>query len=150
MTALYAERASIILKSQLFGLYQIVAMLTLIPIVGLYGAAIATGTLHLFRNLWVWWQVRESAKWLNYREAVVSGTVIWVSAVVVCEATRRLLQIPTVIHLVIGALVCAVALLIYARSAAISPSDRDLLGNVLHGRESVLLRWVGLAPPPRV
>src|ERR1700722_7359638 len=45
MAAQYTEKMSVMLKSQLFGIYQIVAMLTLVPLAGVYGAAIATGTL---------------------------------------------------------------------------------------------------------
>jgi O-antigen/teichoic acid export membrane protein len=51
--AQYQERASLILKSQLFGIYQICCMLLLVPALGLLGAAIATGTYHLLRNLFV-------------------------------------------------------------------------------------------------
>ena len=146
MTALYAERASLILRSQLFGLYQIVAMLTLIPLLGLYGAAIATGTLHLFRNLWVWWHVRGTARWLNLRAALTRGATIWIGAIAVCMLIKLVFKAPPVVNLVAGAVVCAAALLVYIRSAAISRSDREILGGVLHGRESAMLRWLGLAP----
>jgi O-antigen/teichoic acid export membrane protein len=146
MTALFAERASLILKSQLFGLYQVAAMLILVPILGLYGAAIATGTLHLFRNLWVWWHVRDSARWTNFRPAVASGILIWALAIGVCMAGNAVLKAPPMVHLIVGALVCAVATLIYLRSPAICESDRQILAGVLHGRESTLLRWFGLAP----
>jgi O-antigen/teichoic acid export membrane protein len=146
MTALYAERASLILKSQLFGLYQIVAMFTLIPILGLYGAAIATGTLHLFRNLWVWWHVRATARWLNFRAAITTGTLIWAVAIGASMSLKLMLRAPAVVHLVTGSVICAGAFLVYARSPAISNSDREILGSVLHGRESVVLRWLGLAP----
>jgi O-antigen/teichoic acid export membrane protein len=146
MTALYAERASLILKSQLFGLYQIAAMLILVPILGLYGAAIATGTLHLFRNLWVWWQVRDSARWTNFRAAVMMGTVIWAVAIGACFAIEAILKAPALVHLGAGAIICTGATLIYLRSSAISDSDRQILGGVLHGREFKLLHWLGLAP----
>jgi O-antigen/teichoic acid export membrane protein len=146
MVALYAEKASLILKSQLFGFYQVVAMLILIPVAGLYGAAVATGTLHLFRNLWVWWNVRATARWTNFRAAVTSGFIIWGSAIGVCFILKSLLRAPPIINLLIGAMVCAVAALVYIRSPAISTSDREMLGGVLHGRESVALRWLGVLP----
>jgi O-antigen/teichoic acid export membrane protein len=146
MTALYDERASLILKSQLFGIYQIVAMFALIPLMGLYGAAIATGTLHLFRNLWVWWHVRATARWLNFRAAVTAGGLIWAIAIGASMTIKVTLKVPALIHLVVGAMVCAAALLVFARSSAISSSDREILASVLHGRESMLLRWLGLAP----
>jgi O-antigen/teichoic acid export membrane protein len=146
MVALYAEKATLILKSQLFGLYQVAAMLLLIPLAGLYGAAIATGTLHLFRNLWVWWNVRATARWTNFRAAAASGVLIWGSAIGLCFALKSMLRMPPIIDLIVGAVVCAVAGLIYIRSPAISRSDREILGGVMHGRESIALRWLGVLP----
>jgi O-antigen/teichoic acid export membrane protein len=146
MIALYAENAALILRSQLFGLYQVAAMLVLIPAAGLYGAAIATGTLHLFRNLWVWHKVRATARWTNVRAAVSSGLMIWTSAVAVCLLLRAVLKLPPIADLMCGAIVCVVAGLIFIRSPAISTSDRRILGGVLHGREAKLLQWLGLLP----
>jgi O-antigen/teichoic acid export membrane protein len=150
MTALYGERASLILKSQLFALYQIVAMLVLVPLMGLYGAAIATGTLHLFRNLWVWWYVRDRARWTNFRAAVTVGGLIWGLATAACFAIKLSWDLPPLAQLVAGGTICAIATLIHLRSPALSSSDREILGGVLHGRESRMLRWLGLAPeaPP--
>jgi O-antigen/teichoic acid export membrane protein len=146
MTALYAERASLILKSQLFGLYQIAAMFTLIPMMGLYGAATATGTLHLFRNLWVWWHVRQTARWLNCRAAILTGAGIWGAVVALCLSLKHLLPAWPALQLVVGGAICAVGCLLFIRSAAISNSDRELLSGVLHGKESALIRRLGLAP----
>jgi O-antigen/teichoic acid export membrane protein len=146
MTALYGERASLILRSQLFAIYQVVAMFTLVPLFGLYGAAIATGTLHLFRNLWVWWHVRDTARWLNVRSALGIGCVIWGVAIAVCFAIKFAWHTQPVVQLVIGAVVCMIGTLAYLRSAAMAQSDREIIAAVLHGRESRILRWVGLAP----
>jgi O-antigen/teichoic acid export membrane protein len=146
MMALYSEQATLILKSQLFGLYQIAAMLLLVPAAGLYGAAIATGTLHLFRNMWVWWKVRATARWTNFPAAVANGILIWGSAVALCVAFKTVLRVPPVISMISGAIVCALAALIYVRSRAFSASDRAILGGVLHGREVILLRWLGITP----
>jgi O-antigen/teichoic acid export membrane protein len=145
MTALYGEQASLILKSQLFGLYQIAAMLTLIPLIGLYGAAIATGTLHLFRNLWVWWHVRKTARWTNAGAALRAGCLIWGGAMALCWCVKMQLHAPDIVQLCLGALICAIALLLYVRSAAVSTSDRGILSGVLHGRESAILGWLGLS-----
>jgi O-antigen/teichoic acid export membrane protein len=147
MTARYAERASLILKSQLFGLYQFAAMFALIPLLGLYGAAIATGTLHLFRNLWIWWHVRAEARWLNAREALIAGIAIWGGAIAVCLGIKRIVAGPPIVQLTCGGLVMIAGLALYVRSRAICASDRELLAGVLHGRESALLRWLGLVAP---
>jgi O-antigen/teichoic acid export membrane protein len=146
MMALYAENAGLILKSQLFGLYQIAAMLVLVPILGLYGAAISTGTLHLFRNLWVWWKVRSTARWLNFRAAATAGLLIWGPAIALCLGLKSIMKAGPLVSLIVGAGVCAVATLIYVRSPALADSDRQILGSVLHGREGALLRWIGILP----
>ncbi|HEY6454251.1 MAG TPA: lipopolysaccharide biosynthesis protein [Steroidobacteraceae bacterium] len=146
MTALYGERPSLILRSQLFAIYQVVAMFTLVPLFGLYGAAIATGTLHLFRNLWVWWHVRNTARWLNVRAALGVGCVIWGVAIALCFGIKFVWHTPPLVQLLIGAVVCVIGTLVYLRSAAMAQSDREIIAGVLHGRESRILRWVGLAP----
>jgi O-antigen/teichoic acid export membrane protein len=146
MTALFDERASLILRSQLFAIYQVVAMFTLVPLFGLYGAAIATGTLHLFRNLWVWWHVRDTARWLNVRAALVTGGAIWCTAIACCFAVKWTWHTPPMVQLAFGVLICVIAMLVYVRSSAMARSDREIIASVLHGRESRVLRWVGLAP----
>jgi O-antigen/teichoic acid export membrane protein len=146
MLALHAEKASLILKSQLFGVYQVVAMLALIPVMGLYGAAIATGTLHLFRNLWVWWKMRHTARWLNFGAAVRFGFAIWGAAALVCFLLKILLPLPAIAQVALGLLVCTGGVLLFLRSGAISQSDREIMANLMHGRESRLLHRLGLAP----
>jgi O-antigen/teichoic acid export membrane protein len=147
MVAQYIERASIILKSQLFGLYQIVAMLTLIPIAGLYGAALATGMLHLFRNAYVWWRVRDHARWLNWGPATLFAVLIWGSCIGICYGVKALTNWPAIANMACGALICGLAGLIYIRGPGIARSDREILGGVLHGREAVWLRRLGLLVP---
>ena len=43
LAAQYAEKAHVILLSKVFGVFNLLAMLALIPILGVYGAALATG-----------------------------------------------------------------------------------------------------------
>jgi O-antigen/teichoic acid export membrane protein len=146
MLALHAENASLILKSQLFGLYQIAAMLVLIPLMGLYGAAIATGTLHLFRNLWVWWKMRQTARWLNFGAAMRNGFAIWGGAALTCFLLKAVVPLPSIAQVAMGVLVCGAGVLLFVRSGAIAQSDREILANLMHGRESALLNRLGLAP----
>jgi len=146
MVAQYTEQAAIILKSQLFGLYQIAAMLTLIPILGLYGAAAATGTLHLFRNAYVWWRVRRYAHWVNWAPALASGAGIWGAAIGTCYALRAATNLSPILNLISGAIICGFAAMIYIRGPALTRSDREILAGVLHGRESRILGWLGLVP----
>jgi O-antigen/teichoic acid export membrane protein len=146
--AQYEERASLILSSQLFGIYQIICMLLLVPRAGLLGAAVATGTLHLFRNLFVWWRVRRLARWINFRAALVWTLGIWTPATLLCVALRNLPG-PPYAALSCGLLVCAVATLAFACSPALCASDRDLLGKLFHGREAKLLRALRILERPQ-
>lgn len=142
--AQYHERAALILGSQLFGIYQIGCMLILIPLIGLLGAAIATGTYHLFRNLFVWWQVRRDARWLNFPAVVTWATLVWGGAILVCLGLKKVIDAPPLVALGCGVLVCGLAALAYVRTPALSRSDRELLGQVFHGREAHLLHRLGV------
>jgi O-antigen/teichoic acid export membrane protein len=142
--AQYRERASLILLSQAFGIYQIAGMLLLVPAAGLLGAAVATGSYHLFRNLFVWWNVRRDARWLNFRAVVAYGVLIWGGAIAACLALKGAMAVSPLVALTCGAAICAFALIVYVRSPALSRSDRELLAQLFHGREARLLQRLGL------
>jgi O-antigen/teichoic acid export membrane protein len=145
--AQYEERASLIMISQIFGLYQIACMILFVPVVGLLGAAIATGTFHLFRNLFVWWNVREHARWLNFPAVLLWNPLVWGGAVGLCIALRHLLPGPPIVAMAAGALICGLALLLYVRTPALCASDRELLAQLFHGREGRLLHKLGVLAP---
>jgi O-antigen/teichoic acid export membrane protein len=142
--AQYRERAALILASQLFGIYQVICMVALIPLLGLLGAAVATGTYHLFRNLFVWWRVRNDARWLNFRAVVISGTLVWGVALLACFELKRLFPAPPVVAVACGVVVCGLATLVYLRTPALARSDRELLAQLFHGREARLLHRLGV------
>jgi len=146
MVAQYKEKASIVLVSQAVGLYQVAAMLVLVPLFGLAGAATATGTFHLFRNLFVWWHVRHEAVWTNFRSFLGAALAIWGTAVWLCLTLREALHVPALLSMALGLVVCAAAALVHLRSPAVCDSDRRILANILHGGESRALKWVGLFP----
>jgi hypothetical protein len=130
--------------SQAFGIYQVCCMMVLVPTLGLLGAALATGTYHLFRNLCVWWNVRHDARWLNVRAVLGYTAVIWGGAVLACYDLKRMIGGPPLLTMGCGVVVCALAGLLYVRSPALSRSDRDLLGQLFHGREAWVLEKLGL------
>jgi hypothetical protein len=147
LVAQYHERAGMMLASELFGLYQVGAMLVLIPALGLYGAALSSGTFHALRNFWIWWQMRRQVQWRNIKGVLTMGVVIWGSVVAVCSLMRMFLpRLPAIVQLTIGVMACGVGALAYIRSSGISQSDREILATLMHGREARLLRWLGLAP----
>jgi O-antigen/teichoic acid export membrane protein len=144
LVAQYMEKASIILYSKVFSIYNIAAMLMLLPFAGLYGAAIATGTAQLMKNLFIWWFVRRIARWTNWMAVSVSALAIWGGAVALCLGLKHVTSWPPIFDLLGGMLVVGVGWLLYIRSPAVSHSDREILGNLLHGREARILRWVGV------
>jgi O-antigen/teichoic acid export membrane protein len=146
LMAQYYERASTILVSEVFGLYQIAAMLILVPAFGLYGAALSTGSFHLLRNLFVWWRLRDRVRWMNARAVLAMSVLVWGAVIAVCLLLRRFTALPPIVDLIMGAVLCGMGVLVYVRTPAISQSDREILANVLHGREGRLLRWFGVLP----
>jgi O-antigen/teichoic acid export membrane protein len=147
LVAQYHERAGLMLASELFGLYQFAAMLVLIPALGLYGAALSSGSFHALRNFWIWWQLRRQVQWRNTKGVLVMGLLVWGSAVAICSVLRMALpQLPPIVQMLIGGAVCGLGALAFLRSAGISQSDREILSNLMHGREARVLRWLGLAP----
>jgi O-antigen/teichoic acid export membrane protein len=151
LVAQYHERAGLMLASELFGLYQVGAMLVLIPALGLYGAALSSGSFHALRNFWIWWQLRRQVRWRNIQGVLVMGLLVWGSVVGVCSLLRMALpHLPALVQMLIGGVVCGIGTLAFLRSAGISRSDREILANLMHGREARVLRWLGLAPPGQV
>jgi O-antigen/teichoic acid export membrane protein len=148
LVAQYHERAGLMLASELFGLYQVGAMLVLIPALGLYGAALSSGSFHALRNFWIWWQLRRQVQWRNIKGVLVMGLLVWGSVVGICSLLRAALPpLPPLVEMLIGGMVCGLGALAFLRSPGISQSDREVLANLMHGREARVLRWLGLAPP---
>ena len=142
--AQYTERVSILLYSKVFAFYNVAAMLLLLPVAGLLGAAIATGSANLMKNLFIWWFVRRMARWTNWAAVSVSILAIWGGAVLLCLGLKSITEWPPVVDLIAGACVVGLAWLFYVRSPALSHSDREILGNVLHGPEARILGWIGV------
>ena len=151
LVAQYHERAGLMLASELFGLYQVGAMLVLVPALGLYGAALSTGSFHALRNFWIWWQLRRQVQWRNIKGVLAMGLLVWGSVIIVCSLLRMFLpQLPAIAQMALGGVICGLGALAFLRSPGISQSDREMLANLMHGREARLLRWLGLAPRGQV
>src|SRR5262245_5781134 len=147
LVAQYQEKASIILLSKIFAIYNAVALLALVPIAGVYGAAIATGSAQMMKNLFIWWHVRGAARWTNLGAVITMAVIIWGPCALACFALKSLLHLPPLWDLMIGAALCGLGALLYVRSPALSQSDRHILASVFHGREGRILTWLGIARP---
>jgi len=149
LIAQYAEKSATILLSKLSLIYNVLSMLVLLPAFGLYGAAISTGTATLMKNLFIWWHVRDTARWINLRSVVLMVVFLWGTLIGACYAIKAVLPAPPIVQMLIGGVLCLAATLLYIRSPAIAESDRQLLAQLLHGREAALLAKLGLAPSGR-
>jgi O-antigen/teichoic acid export membrane protein len=146
LVAQHAEKSSIVLLSKVFVIYNVAAILVLVPIIGVLGAAIAHGSAQLLKNLFIWWYVRHVARWTNLLAVATVSLVVWGGVVAVGYGLKALIHVPAIVHMGLGVVLCGLAWLIYVRSPALSPSDREILGGVLQGREARFLRWLGVLP----
>ena len=146
LVAQYEEKAEIILLSKIFVGYNIVAMILLLPILGIYGAILARGSAEAFKNLFIWWRVRSTARWTNAKAVLVTALLLWGAIALACFESKRLFSASPIVNVAIGAVLCGIGMLVYVRSPAIGASDRLILATVLHGRESKLLQLLGLIP----
>jgi O-antigen/teichoic acid export membrane protein len=150
LVAQYEEKPAVLLLSKFSALYGVLTMLALVPILGLFGAAISTGTAQLLKNLFVWWHVRHNARWLNFRAALGASLLIWGSAVALCVVLKSAVVASPIVNLACGVVICSLAVLAHVRSPAVAPTDREILGSVFQGRESRIMSWLGLLPSRRV
>jgi O-antigen/teichoic acid export membrane protein len=144
LAAQYAERAAIVLISKIFGIYNIVALLALIPVLGVYGAALASGSGVLLKNLFIWWHVRRIARWKNWLSLMLAAFGFWASFYILAQIMKLSVPWSPITILSLGVVLWGVFVLAYIRSSALCQSDRKILAGVMHGRESNLLRLLGL------
>jgi hypothetical protein len=107
-----------------------------------YGAALATGTCEILKNLFIWWPVRHTARWTNFWAAMGSTVLCWGVFYALCSTLKSQLTIAPLAHLLLGAALCLVAAAVYIRTPVLCSSDRAILGSVLQGKER---RWLKLA-----
>lgn len=147
LVAQYREKAGVVLFSKIFAVYNVAAMALLVPALGVYGAALASGTAQVMKNGFIWWHVRRSAVWTNAWRVLACGIGIWGAAVLVCLSLKSLVDVPVLVQLLMGAVVFCMAGMLYVRSSALSSSDRQILATVMKGKGERALRYVGLLPP---
>ncbi len=144
LVAQYEEKTGVQLLSKVFAGYNVLAMLLLIPRLGLYGAAIASGSAQLLKNVFVWWYVRRRAVWLNAASSLSSSLLLW-SATALCGlAIDRLLPMAPLLQLAVGIVLFGLVTLAFLRGPALCRTDRELILRLFPGREMRLLRALGL------
>jgi O-antigen/teichoic acid export membrane protein len=148
LVAQYEEKAKIQLLSKIFAGYNVLAMLLLIPYLGLYGAAIASGSAQALKNLFVWWHVRERAVWINGLTTFSWSVALWGGAVGICLLIKSFIPGPSLVQLLLGGGVFACVFLISIRSPVLCQTDRELFVRLFQGRETRLLKLLGFVNPP--
>jgi O-antigen/teichoic acid export membrane protein len=144
LVAQYEEKAGTLLLSKVFAGYNVLAMLVLVPYLGILGAAISGGSAQTLKTFFIWWRVRKRARWLNARAAVLSSLVLWSLTVVLCEATKWVLPPSPLVRLLIGVAIFVPAALVFVRTPALSQSDREILRSVMPDKAARLMQRVGL------
>lgn len=144
LVAQYQEKAATLLLSKVFALYNVAALLLLIPAMGVAGAAVASGSAQVMKYAFIWWRVRRLARWTNFSSAVTASAALWGGVLVACLLLRQAAGDWLLVQLGIGACVVALAALVHLRGPALSSADRRILSTVMAGRESGLLRKLGI------
>lgn len=142
LVAQLKEKAHVLLASKIFGLYNIAGLVVLIPMLGIAGAMLASGSAVLMKNLFIWWFVRDIAVWKDASRFLGVTLLIWLPFVG-AAALVRLLETPPLAELVIGAGVWAAFFGAYVRFGALSAEQRKLISTLFPGRETKLLRAFG-------
>lgn len=148
LVAQYEEKAHIQLLSKVFAIYNVIALLVLIPYMGIYGAAVAIGSSQILKNSFVWWYVRGRAVWINAAASIASSIFFWGVATAVCLGLKSLIGGPPLLHLILGTVIFGGVAFIYVRGPILCRSDRDLLLRLFQGKEARMLRILGLLDSP--
>jgi O-antigen/teichoic acid export membrane protein len=146
LVAQYKEKAGIILISKTFTVYNVIAMLLLLPLIGLSGAVLATGSAQIMKSLFVWWHVRDIARWVEMGKVLLSGLCVWGTVVIIGFSLKAILALPSVLHLIIGGALCALGGIVYVRTPALTRSDRAVLAAVAKGKERRVFELLGIVP----
>ena len=144
MVAQYHEKAHIILLSKFFAVVNFALLLVMVPLYGVYGAALATGSSTVAKNLFIWWHVRSTAIWNHALASIGASVSIWGGAVALALFVKSVWPVGPLWHLVAGVGFFALAGLLLLRSPALSADDRSILAAVLKGRESRVLTMLGI------
>ena len=142
LTAQYAEKAFVVLLSKIFGAVNLLAMMVLIPALGVYGAALATGVCEVLKNLFIWWPVRNTARWTNFWAAMGWTVLCWGVFYLLCSVLKSQLPIAPIAQLLLGAAICLAVAAVFVRTPVLCSSDRAILSSVFQGAER---RWLKLA-----
>lgn len=138
-----AEKAGIVLASKLFVVYNVLALLWLIPRFGILGAAIATGTAAVFKETFIWWHVRELASFRGMGRFFAISLAYWIGFVAMSLFMQDFIE-NSLAELVMGTLLLAGFTFLYMRLPLTSPSERQFLRTALPERAVDVFSRIGV------
>jgi O-antigen/teichoic acid export membrane protein len=129
------EKKEIVLRASVFALYNLVMDIILIPIYGIMGAAVATGSASVFLYLYVWATFRYSLK-MDIGFPFAAGTRILVNTAVMAVITALFLRyVDSAVMVIAAAVLGAVVYVISSYfNKAFSEDERRLINENL-GRQ---------------
>jgi O-antigen/teichoic acid export membrane protein len=126
------------------GVYNIVANLVLIPIFGIGGAIFASGTAGLLKNLFIWWFVRDLARWKHAIPFLLRSTAVWSTYVLIATFVGKSLAERPAAVLLIGLALWLPFCLLYFRSGVLNAEHKGLIKKLFSGSEQRWLRILGV------
>ena len=144
LVAQLEEKAQFILASKIFGVVGIGASVLLIPMAGVVGAVLASGTAIVLKNLFLWWFVRDVARWTDAARFVSRSALVWAAFAGLALLHRAWLADHPVTMLLTALALWSPFLLLQVRTAA-TPEHRAIIAGMFSGPERRALQWLGLS-----
>lgn len=144
LVAQLKEKAHVILGSRILSLYNVAALIVLIPRMGIAGAMLASGSAHLMKHVFIWWFVRDLAVWKGAWRFVGRTALAWTPFVALSLGGRALLPFDPAVMLTLGAVLWSIAFALYMRYFALTHEQRELIATLFPGKETRFLRAFGV------
>ena len=138
LVAQLAERAGIVLASKIFAVYNVVALIWLVPKIGILGAAIATGTAFAFKEFFIWWHVRKLASFSGTKGFFAISFLFW-GAMALAGYGIQFLGASALVTLVRGSILFDFGVLVYLRMPLFDDWERQFLDNQIPEKSKQLV-----------
>jgi O-antigen/teichoic acid export membrane protein len=140
------EKAAIILMAKLSGLYNILALLALVPSYGVYGAAVATGSAEILRQAFQWWFVRHDASFRNMGKFFGLTITGWLIFYALLAWAQNYIG-SAIWRLVLSTIFGAIWWLVYIRLPLFNHEERSAISRAAGPRSRNLLKLIGILKP---
>lgn len=127
LAAMLKERADIMLYSKIFAFYNIAADILLIPVLGIWGAVLATGTATLGKNLFVWFFVRREASFSGMTGFFTALIAFWTITGAFIWGLDRFFELNSLGQFVTGSLLISFGFLLQFRMGLFTKNESGIL-----------------------